>query len=164
MPRTLRSHLNVFPPPIKAREVRTLLLHRKIPCQIVQGWSLATYDNHDRSKVLLQGERLLKIENITHIPARVHHILSRTLTAEDALNALYTLPPTFTIDFHLINLVCAELILPFRFNPLNFHPFIRFSQLSSETLDRTHTGLFVHTHDISSHLEEKLSSVISTGI
>ena len=76
----------------------------------------------------------------------------------------YTPYPTFTIGFHLINLVCAELILPFHFNPLDFHPFIRFSQLSSVNLDRAHTGLFVYTHDISSHLEENLSSVISTGI
>jgi hypothetical protein len=64
MLRTLRSHLSVFPPQISAREVRTLLLHKKIPCQIVEGWSPTTYDNHDRSKVLLQGERLLKIESI----------------------------------------------------------------------------------------------------
>jgi hypothetical protein len=53
MLRTLRAHLNVFPPQISTREVRTLLLHKKIPCQIVEGWSLTTYDNHDRSKVLL---------------------------------------------------------------------------------------------------------------
>jgi hypothetical protein len=125
---------------------------------------MTTYDNHDRSKVLLQGEQLLKIENITHIPARVQHILSRTFTAEDALNELNTVPPTFIIDFHLINLVCAKFILPFHFNPLEFHPFIRFSQLSPDTLNRAHTGLFVRTHDIPSHLEHNLSLVISTGI
>ena len=95
MLRMMRTHLNVFPPQISAREVRSQLLLRRIPCQIVKGWSLTTYDNHDRGKVLLQGEHLLNIENISHIPARVHHILSHTLTAEDTLNALYALPPTY---------------------------------------------------------------------
>ena len=130
----------------------------------MNGWSLTTYDNHDRSKVLLQGEQLLNIENISHVPARVHHNLSHTLTAEDTLNALYALPPTYTIDFHLINLVCAEFLFPFHYNPLTYHPFIRFSQLSSANLDTAHTGLFVHAHDIPSLLEDKLASVISTGI
>jgi hypothetical protein len=59
----------------------------------VNGWSITTYDNHDRDKVLLQGEKNLKIEDISHIPARVHHILSHTSTTEDTLNALYTLTP-----------------------------------------------------------------------
>ena len=74
--RTMRTRLNIFPPQISAREVRSQLLLRRIPCQIVKGWSLTTYDNHDRGKVLLQREHLLNIENISHIPARVHHITS----------------------------------------------------------------------------------------
>jgi hypothetical protein len=102
------------------------------------GWLITTYDNHDRGKVLLQGDKLLKIEDISHIPARVHHILSHTSTAEDTLNALHTLTPTYTVDFHLINLVCAEFLLPFHYNPLTFHPLIRFSQLSSDILDTAH--------------------------
>ena len=88
--RTMRSYLNILPTRIGAREVRSLLIRRHIPCRVVNGWSLTTYDNHDRSKVLLQGERLIKIEQLTHIPARAHHILSQTLTTEDTLNALYT--------------------------------------------------------------------------
>ena len=49
--RTMRSHLTIFPTQIRARDVCSLLLHRNIPCRIVNGWSLTTYDNHDRSKV-----------------------------------------------------------------------------------------------------------------
>ena len=47
MLRIMRTHLNIFHPQISAREV----LH---------GWSLTTYDNHDRRKVLLQGENSSK--------------------------------------------------------------------------------------------------------
>jgi hypothetical protein len=126
----------------------------------VNGRSLTTYDNHDRSKVLLQGDRFLKIEQLTHIPARVHHILSHTLTAEDTLNALYLTRPSYTVDFHLINLVCTEFTRPFHHNPLPFHTFIRFPQLGLEDLDSAHTGIFVDVLDTSTLLEEKLSSII----
>ena len=44
------------------------------------------------------------------------------------------------------------------------HPFISFSQLSSDNLDTAHTGLFVHVHDVPLLLKDKLSFVISTGI
>ena len=88
--RKMRSYLNILPTRISATEARSLLIRRHIPCPVVNGWSLTTYDNHDRSKVLLQGERLIQIEQLTHIPARVHHILSQTLATEDTLNALYT--------------------------------------------------------------------------
>jgi hypothetical protein len=113
----MRSHLTILLTQIRARDVRPLL-HRKILCRIVNGWPLSTYDNHDRSKVLIQGDRLLKIEPLTHIPARVLHILSPPLTAEDTLNALYLPLPSYTVDLHLINLVCKELTLPFHYNPL----------------------------------------------
>ena len=109
---------------------------------------------------VLQGEHLLHIENISHIPARVHHILSHTLTAEDTLNAHYALPSTYTIYFHLINLVCAEFFIPFHNNPLTHHPFISFSQLSSDNLGTARTGLIVHVHDTPSLLDNKLASVI----
>jgi hypothetical protein len=119
----MRSHFTISPTQISAREVRSLLLHRNIPYRIVNGWSLTTYDNHDRSKkALLQGDRLLKIEQLTHISARVHHILYHILTAEDALNALHIPLSPYTVDFHLINLVFKEFTLPFYHNPLPFHP------------------------------------------
>ena len=35
--RTMRSHLTIFPTQLSAREVRSLLLHRNIPCRIVNG-------------------------------------------------------------------------------------------------------------------------------
>ena len=76
----------------------------------------------------------------------------------------YPTPPTYTIDFHLINLVCAEFLISFHYNPLTYHPSIHFSQLSSDNLDTAHTGLFVRAHDTPSLLDEKLASVISTGI
>jgi hypothetical protein len=95
-------------------KVMRTLIRRHIPCRVVNGWSLTTYDNHDRSKVLLQGEQLINIEQLTHIPARVHHILSQTLATEDTLNALYSPLPPYTVDFHLINLICAEFTLPFQ--------------------------------------------------
>jgi hypothetical protein len=59
----MRSYLNIVPTRISATEVRLLLIQRHIPCRVVNGWSLTTYDNHDRSKVLLKGEKLLKLNN-----------------------------------------------------------------------------------------------------
>jgi hypothetical protein len=131
----------------------------------VSGWSLTTYDNHDRSKVLLQGERLIKIEQLTHfLPARVHHILSQTLATEDTLTALYFSLPPYTVGFHLINLVCTEFTLPFHHNPLLFHLFIHVPQLGLEDLEFAHTGLFVHVLNTSSILIEKLTLLTQTGI
>ena len=71
-----------------------------------------------RKSKLNESNVLIKIEQLTHIPARVHHILSQTLATEDTLNALYSPLPPYTIDFHLINLICAGLTLPFHCNPL----------------------------------------------
>ena len=135
--RTMRSHLTIFPTQIRAQKVCTHLLYHNIPCQTVNGWSRTTYDNHDRSKILLQGERLLEIEQLTHIPAHVHYILSHTLTIQDTLfmNALYTPLPPYTADFHIINLERTEFTLPFHHNPFPFHPFIRFLQLGLDYLD-----------------------------
>ena len=159
----MRSYLNIFPTRISATEARSLLIRRHIPCRVVNGWSLTTYDNHDRSKVLLQGEHLIKIEQLTHIPARVHHILSLTLATEDTLNALYSPLPPYTVDFHLINLICAEFTLPFHCNPLLFHPFIYVPQLGLEDLEVAHTGLFVHVLDTSPLLIEKLTLLTQNG-
>ena len=161
--RTMRTHLTILPPQTRARDVQPLLRHRQITCRIVKGWSISTYDNHDRSKVLLQGDRLLKIEQLTHIPARVEHILSRTLTAEDTLNALYLPLPPYTVDFHLINLVCKEFDLPFHYNPLPFHPFIHSLQLDLEDLVSAHTGILIHILD-PPNLLAKISPLIQTGI
>ena len=156
--RTMRSHLTIFPTQIRAQKVCTHLLYHNIPCQTVNGWSRTTYDNHDRSKILLQGERLLEIEQLTHIPAHVHYILSHTLTAQDTLfmNALYTPLPPYTADFHIINLVRTEFTLPFHHNPSPFHPFIRFLQLGLDYLDTAHSGILVHELDTLILLEEKL--------
>ena len=43
--RTMRSYLNILPTRITATEVRLLLIRRHIPCRVVNGWSLTTYDN-----------------------------------------------------------------------------------------------------------------------
>lgn len=108
---------------------------------------------------------LLKIEQLTHIRASVHHIISHhTLTSEDTLNALHIPLPSYTVDFHLINLVCTEFTLPFIQNLLSFHPFIRFPQQGLEDLDSAHTGILVHVLDTSIPLEEKLFTIIQTGI
>jgi hypothetical protein len=80
------------------------------------------------------------------------------------LNALYSPLPPYTVDFHLINLICTEFTLPFHYNPLQFHPFIHVPQLGQEDLEFAHTGLFVHVLDISSILIEKLTLLTQTGI
>jgi hypothetical protein len=82
-----------------------MLLHHNIPCTVVDGWSVVTYNNHDRSNVLLKGEKLLKIDHTTHIPTRAHHILTHTHNAEDAREAFHLPLPPYTIDFHLINII-----------------------------------------------------------
>ena len=76
------------------------------------------------------------------------------------MNALHIPLPSYTVDFHLINLVCTEFTLPFHHNPLSFYPFIRFPQLELEDLDSAHTGILVHVLGTSTPLEEKLSSII----
>ena len=71
--RTMRAHLNIFPANITVRDVRPVLVQRTIPYSIVDGWSVVTYDAHDRGKMLLKGEQLLQIEHITHIPEGSPH-------------------------------------------------------------------------------------------
>jgi hypothetical protein len=56
--RTMKAHLNIFPEHTTVREVRPILIQRNIPCSIVDGWSVVTYDTHDHSKVLLKGDKL----------------------------------------------------------------------------------------------------------
>ena len=128
--RTMRSHLTIFPTQIRAQKVCTHLLYHNIPCQTVNGWSRTTHDNHDRGKILLQGERLLEIEQITHIrPAHVHYILSHTLTAQDTLfmNALYTpaSPLHSRLPYHQPGAYGIHTTIssqPFPVSP--FHPFL----------------------------------------
>jgi hypothetical protein len=75
--RIMRSYLNILPTRISASEVRSILIRRHILCRVVSGWSLTTYDNHDRSKVLLQGERLIKIEqNDPHPSKGTPHLIT----------------------------------------------------------------------------------------
>jgi len=82
--RTMRSHLTIFPTQISAQKVCTHLLYHNIPCQTVNGWSRTTYDNHDRSKILLQGERLYSRSSNLPISQPVYitsyHILSQHRT------------------------------------------------------------------------------------
>jgi hypothetical protein len=137
-----------------------MLLRRNIPCTFVDGWSVVTYDNHDRSKVLLKGEDLFKIDHTTHIPARVHHILTHTHNAEDSREAFYLPLPPYTIDFNLINIICAGLTLPFHYNPLPFHPFIHSVQLDIPKIHTAHTGVLIHAHDITFFSREKLTTLI----
>ena len=58
-----------------------------------------------------------------------HHILPHTFNAEDTLNTFHLSLPSYTVDFYLINIICAGLTLPFQYNPLPFHPFTRSVQL-----------------------------------
>jgi hypothetical protein len=72
--------------------------------------------------------------------------------------------PNTQLTLHLINLVCAKFTIQFHYNPLLFHPFIRYLQLTLEDLDTAHTGILVHAHDTLTLMKEKLVSNISTVI
>ena len=158
--RTMRAHLNIFPANSTVRDVRPILVQRTIPHSIVEGWSVVTYDAHDRGKVLLKGEQLLKIEHTTHIPARALHILTHTHNTEDAWDAFHLPIPSYTVDFHLINIICTGFTLPFHCNPLPYHPFISSVQLDLVDLHTAHTGILLHAHDIPIFVQEQLNTLM----
>ena len=85
---------------------------------------------------------------MSHIPARAHHILTHTFNAEEARVAFHLPLPSYTVDFHLINMICTGLTLPFHYNPLPFHLFTRSVQLDIPEIHNAHTGALIHTHDI----------------
>ena len=141
----MRAHLNIFPGHTTVREVRPILIQRNMPHSIVDGWSVVTYETHDRSKVLLKGENLLKIDHTTHIPARAFHILTHTHNMDDARDVFHLPLPAYTVDFHLINMICTGITLPFHYNPLSFHPFTCSAQLDTSEIQTAHTGVIIHT-------------------
>jgi hypothetical protein len=86
--------------------------------------------------------------------------LLNTQNAEDAREAFHLPLPPYTIDFHLINIICTGLTLPFHYNPLPFHPFIHSVQLDIPEIHTVHTGVLIHAHDIPFFLREKLTTLI----
>jgi hypothetical protein len=122
------------------------------------------YDNHDRSTVLLKGEKLIKIDHTTHIPIRAHHILTHTFNTEETRDAFHFPIPSYTMEFHLITMICTELTLPFHYNPLPFHPFIPSAQLDIADIHTATTGVFIHIYDIPFFLGEQIDTLILTDI
>jgi len=68
------------------------------------------------------------------------------------------------MDFHLINIICAELTLPFHYNPLPFHPFVSSVQLDIADIHTATTGVFIHIYDIPFFLGEQIDTLILAGI
>ena len=68
------------------------------------------------------------------------------------------------MDFHLINMTCTELTLPFHYNPLPFHPFIPGVQLDIADIHTPTTGVFIHIYDIPFFLGEQIDTLILAGI
>ena len=110
--------------------------------------------------MLLKGEKLLRIDHTTHIPARGYHILTHTHITEDTRDAFYLLLPSYTVDFHLIDMICTGLTLPFHYNPLHFHLFTCSVQLDIPEIHTAHTGVLIHAHDIPFFLMEGLTTLI----
>jgi hypothetical protein len=78
----------------------------------------------------------------------------------EGLEAFHLPLPPYTIDFHLIKIICTGLTLPFHYNPLPFHPFIHSVQLDIPEIYTAHTGVLIHVHDIPFFLREKLTTLI----